>query len=134
MECFRVFLVRSSCVSLQHHRPSARAGPQHYLHCMLWGSIVAIICTACSTLGMISSLLRIISCPAAGIKPLHISRSTTKNSGTIKPSQIAWSNTSNGSADLKMVLHVLLLTAQRNIVPVGTMLQKDNTLYSNTDC
>ena len=36
---------------------------------------------ACSTPGMISSLFGIISSPASGIKPLHVSRSTTQNSG-----------------------------------------------------
>ena len=44
-----------------------------------------MLCTACSTPGMICSLLSIISSLAAGIKPLLVSSSTTQNSGKNNP-------------------------------------------------
>ena len=47
-----------------------------------------MLCTACSTSGTISSVLRIISFPAAGIKPLLVSRSTTQNSGVLRSLQM----------------------------------------------
>ena len=43
-----------------------------------------MICSACSTPGMISSLHSIMSSPATGIKPMLVSRSTTQNRGRNK--------------------------------------------------
>ena len=42
---------------------------------------IPIICTACSTPGTICNLLSILRSQAAGIKPLHVSKSTKQNSG-----------------------------------------------------
>ena len=91
VECFRVFLVpHYATTPLQHHRPSEPQG-EHKL--------TQIFRIACSTPGRISSLFTIISPPAAGIKPLLVSRSTTQNSvGTYLkiPVPIARSNATNG--------------------------------------
>ena len=65
---------------LRHHRPS---GPQHeqaQIYPMQWSAL-----HACFKAGMISRLLSIISSPAAGIKPMLVSRSTSQNSGRKKP-------------------------------------------------
>ena len=93
-----------------------------------------------STPGTISSLFSIISSPAASIKPLLVSRSTTQYSGVVgiylpMTSKIARSNATNLSADCKMVFHVKLLTALRTLSHLVRYFRKTVllSLYPDTD-
>ena len=76
VECFRVFQVRSLCDPCNNIDHLGLSTSKH--------KSTTIICTAYSTPGMITSLLSIISSPAADIKSFHVSRSTTQNSGRNK--------------------------------------------------
>ena len=101
--------------------------------------LTPIICNAYSTPGTIRSLLSNISSPAAGIKLLLFSRSTTKNGSRNKPTnditnisveRIYW------ITDFKMVLHVKILIAQPTLSELVWCFRKTVllTLYSGTDC
>ena len=93
-----------------------------------------MMCTAYSerysTPGTIISLLSIMHSPAAGIKPLLVSRSTTQNCDRNKPTndlnkksveRIDWISWPQNGAPCKAP------DCTADIVPVGTLLKKDST-------
>ena len=96
-----------------------------------------MIYTACSTPGMISSMLSIISSPTTGMKPLlspDLLCKTVVGTGLAMTSPIVRASTSNGSADFKMGLQVKLLTTERTLSELVRSFKKTKILilYSGT--